>query len=351
MIRIDHNIRDKIFNELMHYKPYVSASIKTHLPAELVNQIDWKTFEIKQIDKRHLHLDATSGARLDVLCSAKIGKHQGFFYLHAEHEGTDDLLTPLCMSHYQTSFLLDYDEAHPKEKLPLLISILYCHSKPPRFPIYLNRLDTFEKPESGANSQKDKDKNIKEVTMGGVILQYIEINTPSVRLNWSDSFKQPELAKIYMTQPFLVDLSNQEDKGIKNGLSEIAATEFIFKYIRTDDFTPYLDQAMNMLQDTPSHIRQIVLKYVLFSAQLEEDTFIKNVHRYLPNDEKYIMNIARQREEIGVQKGILQEKEQIAKNMLAMGLNSQLVAQATKLKMPIINRLQKELEPLTDGQS
>ena len=239
MTKVIHNIHDRTFNALMHHKGYVMALIKTHLPADLVNQVDWKTFEIKRMEGRHIRSDLTGEARADVLCGAKIGNEQGFFYLHAEHQSTCDPLIAVRILNYQTNFLLDYSKAHPKEeKLPLLISILYYHDKSTPF---------------------------------------------SISLDWLDAFARPELAKHYTAKPFLIDVSRRNDEAIKKAPPELAATEFIFKYIRVNDFTPHLRPVMELLKDAPSQIRHIALEYLLYAAQLEKDTFIDTIHQHLPS--------------------------------------------------------------------
>ena len=160
------------------------------------------------------------------------------------------------------------------------------------------------------------------------------------------------LAKQYMRGPILIDISHREDGAIQNALPEIAATEYIFKYIHAHDFTPHLVQTLLMLRQAPSDIKQIALKYLVYGARLQRETLIKAAHQYLPFDEDYVMNIATQCEEIGIQKGIqkgkLEEKKQIAMNMLKIGLKPLVVAQATQLEMPIVTALFEELADITE---
>lgn len=285
----------------MHHKPYVCAFIKTHFPADLVSQIHWETFEFQRIDGRHVRADLKSETQADVLCRAEVGKGTGFFYFGIEHQSRPDPWIAQRLKNYRDHFLNDYRKAHPNKKLPLFISALYYHGQPSPFPH---------------------------------------------SLDWFDLFEDPALAKQHMQEPILIDISHREDDAIQKAPPEIAATEYIFKYIHIKDFTPHLAQALLMLRQAPSDIKQIALTYLMYGASLQKETLIKTAHQYLPFDEEYVMNIATQCEEIGIQKGILKT----AKNMLMTGYDLKTIASITQLSLDTIESLQENLEGVTDTQ-
>ena len=130
----------------MHHKSFVHALIKTHLPAELVRQMDWTTFELHHVDGRHVRSNLWRETQADVLCCVQLAKDTAFFYINVEHQSKDDPWIALRLLNYRNNFLADYHQSHPEKKLPLFISALYYHGKSSPFPHSLNWFDLFESP-------------------------------------------------------------------------------------------------------------------------------------------------------------------------------------------------------------
>jgi predicted transposase/invertase (TIGR01784 family) len=156
-------------------------------------------------------------------------------------------------------------------------------------------------------------------------------------LDFYDSFSNPDLARRVMFKPFiLLDLTViPDDKLAEDGLASLM--EMLLKHARAKNFLTILKQRRECIKKILKQLgrepRRFVVKFVINEIQYDEtepdavDQIVQIFATDLPEDKENIMTFAQQLEQRGFQKG----QWVIAKNMLAKGLDSELIKEVTDL--------------------
>ena len=222
-------------------------------------------------------------------------------WTHYEHQARPEKFMPIRVAHYQCGKLLEYAKLNKCDKLPPIITVIYYQGiKPYIYPVELNAL-----------------------------------------------FSEPELAEQYFTKPILVDLPSLPDQEVESHPS-IGAAELLLKHIRSQKFPQRYHGIIQKIAVLDDKTRHILIQYLIQRADLNEKLLFEAILDHLTRDKEIAMTVAEQISQRnikqGMQQGMQQEKHQIAKNMLAHGLDSQLISNTTGLDLQAIAMLKKDMQ-------
>jgi predicted transposase/invertase (TIGR01784 family) len=149
---------------------------------------------------------------------------------------------------------------------------------------------------------------------------------------------QRELAKEVLLQPYqLIDIHRVDDTDLRNHLLS-GLVEFVLKYRKVRDFGIFLEMFFPWLTETETHtggpqLSKIMLEYVFSKVNAKDvKLFIMKSEEYLsPTLRGEAMTLAQLFEQNGLNKGIQQEKYQLAMKLLKDGMPLQKVAELTEL--------------------
>jgi hypothetical protein len=114
---------------MMRYPHILKDALKAYLPQAVSASINWRTVELTRIDTRSID-DQHKKTIAGLLFLARDSKQALLQLLfHIEYFSTLPMDAILRTVQYQVSGLLEYAKAHPNERLPSPISIIYYHGK------------------------------------------------------------------------------------------------------------------------------------------------------------------------------------------------------------------------------
>ena len=311
------NQHDNNFKQLMAERSFFEPFIKTYLPPELLNRIDWESVSLYKMGGSHIEENTQKEFEADVIYLAKLDGRDAFLWLHCEHQGAPDKMIVLRVINYQSAELLSYAKQNPGKDLPAIVTLIYHQGEKP-WPY---------------------------------------------SLNIADLFAEPELAMKYFAKPILIDLPSISDEELKRHRN-IGSVEMVLKYIRRKDFGQRMQMVMSELHTVDDNSRKIVIRYLIQVADVSEAELFETAKKCLPQDKELIMTVAeqigkryfhegmeqgvQQGMERGVQQGMEQgmelEKFQIAKNMLEEGFSLQVVERTTKISHDLMLKLKRETQ-------
>lgn len=313
------NQHDKFAKTSLEHKEIAQDFFKAHLPEELQEHIEWKTLALQSgsfID------DDYRDKYTDILYRVDMFNQPGYLLILTEHQSTADRYMALRLLNYLCKIWERHAKQHPKPDkqtrdkeglLPLVYPITLYHGKVSPYPYSLDILDLFA---------------------------------------------HKGLAKSVLHNPFpLVDLTNIDDNTLtKHGRA--AVMEMIQKYIFQRDIMPAIKQLAQLgrfelieaLDDGKYVIK--VVNYALSKGEMPSpEKLLETIIQAIPEQEDNIMTgadmLRQQGREQGVQQGMKQGMKQgihqVAKNMLAEGIDSSLVAKTTGISSDSIEKIINEL--------
>ncbi len=286
------NNHDSNFKQLMANRGFFEAFIKTYLPENILSKMDWNSIKLYKMGGTHVELNTNKEFESDVIYLANIDGKENMLWFHCEHQSTPDRTMPLRVLHYQTAELLSYAKQNPSnERLPAIVSIIYHQG---------------EKPWPYSLSIKDQ-------------------------------FVDPALAMEYFGNPLLIDLPAISDEELKKH-QNIGPVEIILKHVRQKDFERKLRIMISSLQTVDYNSKEIVLRYILDFIDMPRGEFIKTIGECLPEDMELAMSLS----ERLLQQGAEARNFEIARSMLAKGLDERLIEELTKLSKADLSNLKKE---------
>ncbi|MCF6776886.1 Rpn family recombination-promoting nuclease/putative transposase [Thiotrichales bacterium 19X7-9] len=297
------SIHDLVTKDILSNREMAIAFLKTHMPSTLTNLVDWRTVKLDSANVEHVrqgnkdNVKTKEQSDLAFLFKFKNGE-LGAVLVHIEAQTSDDVTFIIRVRHYQTSFLLDFIKKNKgTKKLPLIFSLLlYADEKP-----------------------------FKQ------------------SLNIYDYFENPELAKKYAFTNQLIDLGDLSDEEIaKHG--DIAGFELILKHIQKGDIDGNLDIVSKYLVTYDEIVTQTLIRYMSKYSALEYSSFCDKIISVEPNLEDAMKTVAQQLKQQGRQEGAIQKAQETARNMLAKGLDSKLVADCTGLEIDTVVSLRKDID-------
>lgn len=300
------NPHDQFFRKALEDKRVATEFLRTYLPADLCDQIDFNTLTLQPRSQTNA---VRKESIVDVLFKTRIGGKDAYLYLLLEHQSTPDPLMSFRVIEYTINAIRDHLKKHKTSKIPLIYPLVVYHGKPCEFITDIRDL----------------------------------VDAPR------------ELVDHYFLKPFqLLDLSKISDEELKKNIwSGIMA--FALKHIFERDMLPFLQEIAPILKKIDRSNGQdfvgIVLQYIVERAELsDENAFFELINTHISDETgERIMTLAErlvlkgklegQRE--GELKGVLEGKLETAQEMINQGLDLNLIAKVTHLPLDKIKALKK----------
>ena len=113
-----NNAHDQFFRTAMSNKQVAREFLRTWLPSELCQLVDFDQLEIQPRPQIN---DLRQESEVDVLFKTTIDGHEAYIYLLLEHQSTLDPLMPFRLLKYLCNIIDQHLKVHDKDKIPLII--------------------------------------------------------------------------------------------------------------------------------------------------------------------------------------------------------------------------------------
>ncbi|HFO2533874.1 TPA: Rpn family recombination-promoting nuclease/putative transposase [Yersinia enterocolitica] len=292
---------DALFKVFLTHPETARDFLDVHLPPALRQACDLNTLRLESGSFIEENLRAYYS---DVLYSLKAGQGDGYIYALIEHQSTPDKHIGLRMMRYAIAAMQRHLDAG-NDKLPLVIPILFYHGQVTPYPY---------------------------------------------SMNWLHAFSEPELAEQLYSHDFpLVDVTVISDDEIMTH-RRMAILELLQKHVRQRDLAELLEQLVTLLLAGYTNNEQLtsLMNYMLqVGDTAAPENFIRELARRSPQHEEVLMTIAQKLEQKGIEKGrqeglqegrlegrqegVFEGKLEVARSMLASGLDRAMVMKMTGL--------------------
>lgn len=246
----------------------------------------------------------------DIVYKLDLKENAGCAYVYAliEHQSRPDKLMQFRILRYQIAIIQRHMEEYPKDKLPLVVPIVFYNGKTTPYPYSTELADLFA------------DKEL----FNGIGL---------------GNFK-------------LADLTLTEDDEILQH-NKLALLEILVKHIYDRDFNAVIDYIVQAFRIAESqHINQALINgaiyYLLSGRERDElNPLIQKLKQNMPEYGETFMTYAEELRQEGMQKGMQlgeqkgkqEAQQEIAKKLLKSGVDSSIIATATHLTVDEIKAL------------
>ncbi|MBX9490172.1 Rpn family recombination-promoting nuclease/putative transposase [Yersinia enterocolitica] len=292
---------DALFKQFLTHPETARDFLEVHLPPALRQACDLSTLRLEPGSFIEEDLRAYYS---DVLYSLKAGQGDGYIYALIEHQSSPDRHMGFRMMRYAIAAMQRHLDAG-NDKLPLVIPILFYHGQVTPYPY---------------------------------------------PMNWLQEFSEPELAgQLYGNDFPLVDVTVISDDEIMTH-RRMAILELLQKHVRQRDLAELLEQLVTLLLAGYTNNEQLtsLMNYMLqVGDTAAPENFIRELARRSPQHEEVLMTIAQKLEQKGIEKGrlegiqlgeakgrqegVLEGKLEVARTMLANGIDRDSVMKMTGL--------------------
>lgn len=265
---------DVFFRSNLSDLPTARDFLSTYIPETLLPLCDMNTLRLEQgsfvdPDLRAFHSD--------ILWSLQTTDGPGYIYALIEHQSSPDKHMAFRLMRYAFGAMKQHlDAGH--DTLPLVIPLLFYHGRSSPYPH---------------------------------------------RLNWLQEFARPDLAcHLYGRDLPLIDVTVMPDDVIM-GHRRNALLEFVQKHIRQRDLCEMLEGLVQLFSREYTGPDQIAtsLTYLLRSGNVADArAFIRDLSEQVPQHEGAVMTGAEQLEKIGLEKGMERGMERGLEQGLALGI-------------------------------
>ncbi|ELW8241397.1 Rpn family recombination-promoting nuclease/putative transposase, partial [Yersinia enterocolitica] len=229
----------------------------------------------------------------DVLYSLKTTAGDGYVYALIEHQSSPDKHMAFRLMRYAIAAMQSHLEAG-NDQLPLVIPMLFYH---------------------------------------GMVTPY------PYPMSWLQAFSVPTLAgQLYAGNFPLIDVTVIPDNEIMTH-RRIALLELLQKHIRQRDLAELLDQLVMLIASgytTEDQLKAAINYIIQVGETAEPEALIRSMAQRLPQHEESLMTIAQKLEQKGEARGIVkgrvEGKLDVARTMLANGLDRATVMKMTGLR-------------------
>jgi predicted transposase/invertase (TIGR01784 family) len=292
---------DALFKQFLTHPETARDFLDVHLPPALRQVCDLNTLRLESGSFIEEDLRAYYS---DVLYSLKAGQGDGYIYALIEHQSSPDRHMGFRLMRYAIAAMQRHLDAG-NDKLPLVIPILFYHGQVTPYPY---------------------------------------------PMNWLQEFSEPELAgQLYGNDFPLVDVTVISDDEIMTH-RRMAILELLQKHVRQRDLAELLEQLVTLLLAGYTNNEQLtsLMNYMLqVGDTAAPENFIRELARRSPQHEEVLMTIAQKLEQKGIEKGrqegrlegrlegrqegVFEGKLEVARSMLASGLDRTMVMKMTGL--------------------
>ena len=296
---------DRFTRSLMTNPKVIQEFFHKNLPAHVREAVDLSSIQLQ----RETHINEQLKTQIvDLLYKADFNGKPGFLYLMIEHASKSHPLLPFRILKYMTGVMEDHLKTVKEKELPLVYPLIFYTGKRP----YAHTLDLFD-----LFPEKDR-----------------------------------ELARQTLFSPYhLIDLTQNSDEELREFLW-YGPMARVLKHIHDVNILPSFKDLLPELKviEAYGEVGYIhsVLTYVVGLAQTphQEDLYETIKELGTVNEEK-LMTLADYLKpkvynrgiEHGKVEGIIESKTDIARNMLAKGMDIDLIASVTELSSQEVKRL------------
>ncbi|EMU6158056.1 Rpn family recombination-promoting nuclease/putative transposase [Yersinia enterocolitica] len=280
---------DALFKNFMTQPATACDLLEFHLPPELRQLCDLSTLRLESGSFIENNLRACYS---DVLYSLKMTAGDGYVYALIEHQSSPDKHMAFRLMRYAIAAMQSHLEAG-NDQLPLVIPMLFYH---------------------------------------GMVTPY------PYPMSWLQAFSVPTLAgQLYGGNFPLIDVTVIPDNEIMTH-RRIALLELLQKHIRQRDLAELLDQLVMLIASgytTEDQLKAAINYIIQVGETAEPEALIRSMANRLPQHEESLMTIAQKLEQKGEARGIVkgrvEGKLDVARTMLANGLDRATVMKLTGL--------------------
>lgn len=288
---------DALFKQFLTHPETARDFLEVHLPPALRQACDLSTLRLESGSFIEEDLRAYYS---DVLYSLKAEQGDGYIYALIEHQSSPDKHMGFRMMRYAIAAMQRHLDAG-NDKLPLVIPILFYHGQVTPYPY---------------------------------------------PMSWLQEFSEPELAEQLYSNDFpLVDVTVISDDEIMTH-RRMAILELLQKHVRQRDLAELMEQLVTLLLAGYTNNEQLtsLMNYMLqVGDTAAPENFIRELARRSPQHEEVLMTIAQKLEQKGIEKGrqegrlegrqegVFEGKLEVARSMLASGLDRTMVMKMTGL--------------------
>ncbi|EKN6022825.1 Rpn family recombination-promoting nuclease/putative transposase [Yersinia enterocolitica] len=281
---------DALFKNFMTQPATACDLLEFHLPPELRQLCDLSTLRLESGSFIENNLRACYS---DVLYSLKTTAGDGYVYALIEHQSSPDKHMAFRLMRYAIAAMQSHLEAG-NDQLPLVIPMLFYH---------------------------------------GMVTPY------PYPMSWLQAFSVPTLAgQLYAGNFPLIDVTVIPDNEIMTH-RRIALLELLQKHIRQRDLAELLDQLVMLIASgytTEDQLKAAINYIIQVGETAEPEALIRSMAQRLPQHEESLMTIAQKLEQKGEARGIVkgrvEGKLDVARTMLANGLDRATVMKMTGLR-------------------
>ncbi len=281
---------DALFKNFMTQPATACDLLEFHLPPELRQLCDLSTLRLESGSFIENNLRACYS---DVLYSLKTTAGDGYVYALIEHQSSPDKHMAFRLMRYAIAAMQSHLEAG-NDQLPLVIPMLFYH---------------------------------------GMVTPY------PYPMSWLQAFSVPTLAgQLYGGNFPLIDVTVIPDNEIMTH-RRIALLELLQKHIRQRDLAELLDQLVMLIASgytTEDQLKAAINYIIQVGETAEPEALIRSMANRLPQHEESLMTIAQKLEQKGEARGIVkgrvEGKLDVARTMLANGLDRATVMKMTGLR-------------------
>jgi recombination-promoting nuclease RpnB len=119
-----NNAHDQFFRTAMANKTVAREFLKTWLPGELCQLVDFEQLEIQP--RSHIN-EVRQESEVDVLFKTTIGGYEAYLYLLLEHQSTPDELMPFRLLKYLCNIIDQHLKTQGNNKIPLIYPTVVYH--------------------------------------------------------------------------------------------------------------------------------------------------------------------------------------------------------------------------------
>ncbi len=290
---------NELFSKIIGDLSVARAFFQAYLPKEVQRDINFLTLEIVRLNSEGVRDTLNKRDIADALFQVSLKKSPAYLLVHAEHQSTINRLTLLRTIQYGITGLLDYARLHPNRMLPPLISLIYYH---------------------GQQCSENYPTSIDEL------------------------FEEKHYTR-YLFQPLFINVGQITDEELKNH-GEMSGLDLLFKYIFDRPTPALLKKLLAALSSNSGEIQYYALQYLVSRFDMDKKQLLDIALDYLLPEK--VMTVAEQLKqeglEIGMQQGMQQRNETIARNALKEGADPYFVGRITGLSLKRIKIIQAQLK-------
>ncbi len=308
-----HQPHDKLIKNVLKHKAVSREFFDALLPSHIRNIIELETLELNSttfIDEK------LRGTSCDLLFSTKFAGRPGYLYILCENQSKSDRYMPLRLWRYMLSIMKQHSKTHPNEPLPLIYPLTFFTGKKP-YDQSMDFLDLFD----------EVDRDLARHIMYNPF-QLVDLNLTN----------ESDFSKYVMLNTLVMAMKHYQH--IDQYLSEMAQ---LFAAIDQRGETDFACAIINYLVDRGK------------AGSAKE--FIDELHEALPESQRgnmesisqYLVNQGIQKgrvegEQIGIQKGREEGREEVAVNMLQLGMGTDDVVKCSGLQRAVVEALAEQLK-------